>query len=111
MDSKDFNPILLERGQLRVALNLTVLGEKAWDALTLASRLGLPQPQFRAFMSDKGSEVWAVLIDETHSYDADRDTIMEPWESAVDALTEALEPASYLKIMVAHRLKQNAIAA
>jgi hypothetical protein len=28
-----FNPIKLEKGELRVCLNLTALGERAWHAL------------------------------------------------------------------------------
>ncbi len=49
MSRKDFNPILLERGQLRIALNLTALADQSWEALSLANRLGFPQPQFQAF--------------------------------------------------------------
>jgi hypothetical protein len=51
---EQFDPIRGKRGEFRVALNLSELGERAWEILSLAQELGFEQPQFRTHTRHSG---------------------------------------------------------
>jgi hypothetical protein len=85
-----FNPIKLEKGEFRVCLNLTSLGEQAWDALDRAKQLGFPKPRFQGYQRGEVSETWAILVQEFHDPTAALETVLSPWNDRLDQLVADL---------------------
>ena len=108
----DFNPLKTEAGEFRVALNLTALGDKAWEILSLSQQLGFPPPQFRTTSDGTGFlEAWAVLLQQMHCYDADSRLVVDIWDEQLHELWQACEPDACLKLQIAVNLEDCQIAA
>jgi hypothetical protein len=96
-----FNPIRGQRGEFRVALNLSELGERAWELLSLAQGLGFETPQFKTYTRASGIvEIWAVLLQQFHSYEAFIEPIVSEWDDAIDQMHQAIGRDSYLHLIV-----------
>jgi hypothetical protein len=94
-----FNPIKGKRGEFRIALNLIELGdplrggsaERAWDILALSQQLGFDKPQFATHVRHSGTvEVWAILLQQFHRYEADTRLIVDEWDEPLDQLRQAI---------------------
>lgn len=108
----DFNPLKTETGAFRVALNLTALGDKAWEILSLSQQLGFPPPQFKTTVDGTGFlETWAVLLQQMHRYDADSRLVVDIWDDQLHELWQAYEPDAYLKLQIATNLEECQLAA
>ncbi len=90
-----FNPIKLEKGEFRVCLNLTALGERAWDALDIAKQLGFPKPRFHGYQRGAVAESWAVLIQEFHSPAEPFEAALMPWNDLLDDLAATLSDPNH----------------
>ncbi|GEM_PF-925460 len=108
----NFNPLKTEMGEFRVALNLTALGDQAWDILSLSQQLGFAAPQFRTAVDGTGfPETWAVILQQTHRYDADPRLVVDTWDDQLHELWQACEPDAYLKVQIAANLEECHLAA
>jgi hypothetical protein len=85
-----FNPVKLEKGEFRICLNLTNLGEQAWDALDQAKHLGFPKPRFHGYQRGAVAETWAILVQEFHDPTMDFEAVLQPWNDRLDQLTSLL---------------------
>jgi hypothetical protein len=94
-----FHPIRGDRGEFRVCLNLSELGdslrdggaERAWDILAVSQDLGFEKPQFKTHIRHSGAvEVWAVLLQQFHRYDADTRLVVDLWDEPIDQLRQAI---------------------
>ncbi|OLP17450.1 hypothetical protein BST81_16810 [Leptolyngbya sp. 'hensonii'] len=103
---KTFNPIRLEEGQFRIALDLTSLGEQAWEVLKTAEHLGFPSPRFR-----QGEKfMWAVLVEEQHDFTTDCiEDVLAEWDEKVDQLRDSMGELEN-NLLVAGRFKRDLIA-
>ncbi len=98
-----FHPIQGKRGEFRVALDLTELGDHGWDVLSLSQELGFDKPQFQAHVRPSGAvEVWAIILQQFHPYEADTRHIVEPWDDQLSRLSQACEPDANLKLVILH---------
>ncbi|MBW4621191.1 MAG: hypothetical protein KME17_17765 [Cyanosarcina radialis HA8281-LM2] len=96
-----FNPIKGKRGEFRVALNITELGDRAWDLLSLSQQLGFEKPQFATHIWHSGAvEVWAVILQQFHQYDADSSLVVDVWDDRLDQLRQAIGPDNEFSLMV-----------
>jgi hypothetical protein len=106
--NENFNPIKGERGEFRVALNLSELGERAWEILALSQEVGFPAPQFKTHVRYSGAiEVWAVLVQQFHSYDAFTDPILAEWDDVIDRLDRAIGQDSHLKLITLFNFREH----
>jgi hypothetical protein len=96
-----FDPIRGERGEFRVALNLTALGARAWEVLSLSQQLNFEQPHF---VSHK-DEVWAIVLQQFHRYDADPLTVVDPWDEQMHDLWQAVGEDPLSKLMIIHNFE------
>lgn len=86
-----FNPIKGKPGEFRIALNLSELGDRAWEMLARSQALGFEQPQFKTRIRHSGvAEVWAVILEQVHSYDADTRIVVDEWDAPIDSLRQAI---------------------
>ena len=98
---EQFDPIRGKRGEFRVALNLSELGERAWEILSLSQELGFEQPQFKTHTRHSGyTEVWAVLLQQLHPYDANTDVVVDAWDDQLDDLRKAIGQGNELVLIV-----------
>ncbi len=97
-----FDPLRSQPGEFRVALSLTDLQEKAFEILKLAETLGFNSPKF---VSDREGNVWAIVLEQFHRYDADPRVVVEAWDSQMHDLWKACEPNAELKMLIHHNLE------
>jgi hypothetical protein len=91
MDKTPFEPLRGKPGEFRVALNISEMGDRAFDVLALSQELGFDKPQFTAHIRRSGVvEVWAVLLQQFHDYHANSSAIVDPWDEPIDALRNAI---------------------
>ncbi|MBW4475232.1 MAG: hypothetical protein KME45_33380 [Stenomitos rutilans HA7619-LM2] len=103
----DFHPLKTEAGEFRVALNLTALGDRAWEVLSLSQQLGFEAPQFKTYVDGVGSpETWAVILQQSYRYDADPRLVVDPWDEQLHELWQACEPDACLKVQIAANLEE-----
>jgi hypothetical protein len=98
-----FDPIRGKRGEFRVALNLTELGDRAWEVLSLAQTLEFEPPRF--VVDPKRQEVWAIVLQQFHRYDADPMVVVEPWDLQMKELWDAVGENGLQKMMIINNLE------
>jgi len=104
---EQFDPIKGQRGEFRVALNLSELGDRAWEILSLSQSLGFPPPQFRSYARLSGvTEFWAVILQQFHRYDVDPRTVVEPWDDQMRQLWQEIGEDAHLKIVILHNFAE-----
>jgi hypothetical protein len=104
---ENFNPIKGKRGEFRVSLNLTELGDRAWDILSLSQELRFEKPQFAIHVRHSGAvEVWAVILQQFHQYDTDTRIVVDPWDEALDCLRQALGPDNEFSLVVLYNFAE-----
>jgi len=109
MQTKTFNPLRVDKGEFRISLNLTALGDSAWDILSQAQAIGFPKPTFQSFQSGESSQVWAVIVQESGRYDHDSlESLLERWEPLIDRLDLGDRNET---LLIAGRFKQDLVAA
>jgi hypothetical protein len=81
-----FNPIRGRQGEFRVALNLSELGERAWELLSFSQQLGFEKPQF----ATDQAQVWAIILQQFERYDADLMMVVDPWDEQLYQLQQAV---------------------
>ena len=101
-----FDPLRSQPGEFRVAVCLTDLGTRAFEVLKLTETLGFEPPQF---VTDAVGHVWALVLQQWHSYDADPRVIVEPWDTQMQALWSACEPDAELKVLIHHNFEAYAV--
>ena len=90
---ESFNPIKGKAGEFRIALNLTDLGDQAWEILSLSQQLGFQMPQFVTHTRHSGAvEVWGVILQQFHSYDINTNAVVDIWDTQIDELRKAIGP-------------------
>ena len=88
---ESFNPIKGKAGEFRIALNLTELGDRSWDILSLSQQIGFQMPQFFTHTRHSGVvEVWAVILQQFHKYDVNTNAVVDVWDDPIDALRRAI---------------------
>lgn len=96
-----------QKGEYRIYLDLTKLGDKAFEVLQLAASLGFDKPEFVTDPTYSGGDldghVFAILFREFHSYEADPEVLFEYLEDKKIDLWEACEPDAHLKFHVSYR--------
>ena len=98
-----FHPIQGKRGEFRVAVDLTELGDHAWEILSLSQELGFDKPRFQTHIRQSGAvEVWAIILQQFHSYEADARHVVEPWDDQLSRISQACEPDANLKLVILH---------
>ena len=107
-----FDPLRTQQGEFRVALHLSELGDRAWEVLILAQALGFEVPKFETFIRQSGAvEVWAVVLQQFHRYDADPRLIVDPCDEQMELLWQACQPDAELKMVISANLEQCRLAA
>jgi hypothetical protein len=107
-----FNPLKTEKGEFRVALNLTALEDRSWELLTLSQELGLESPRFESYVDSTGFvEVWAIVLHSFHRFDADPRHVVDPWDEQLEALWQACGADAHLKMMISSNLEDCHLAA
>lgn len=108
---ENFNPLKTERGEFRVALNVTALSDRAWEVLSLSQQLGFEVPQFKSYTDRTGyTEVWAVILQQEHRYDADPRIVVDSWDDQLHELWQACEPDAELKMSISSNLEECQLA-
>lgn len=98
---ESFNPMKGKAGEFRVAINLTELGDRAWEILILSQQAGFTAPQFSTHTRHSGAvEVWAIILQQFHRYEADTHFIVDVWDEQIDELRRALGTDSEFNLMV-----------
>jgi hypothetical protein len=104
-----FNPLRIAKGEFCISLNLTALGDAAWDVLAQAKAIGFPKPTFQSFQSSEGAQVWAVLVEEHRDFERDSIAVLlERWEPMLDQLDLGDRNVT---LLIVGRFKQDPIAA
>jgi hypothetical protein len=110
-----FNPIKGKRGEFRVSLNLTELGDSlrdggaecAWDILALSQQLGFEKPYFATHIRHSGAiEVWAVILQQFHHYDADTRLVVDVWDEPLDQLRQAIGVDNEFNLVVLYNFAE-----
>jgi hypothetical protein len=110
-----FNPIQGDRGEFRVCLNLSELGdplqggsaERAWEILLLSQQLGFDKPQFKTHIRHSGaSEVWAILLQQFHRYETDTRLVVDIWDEQLDQLRQAIGRDNELSLVVLYNFAE-----
>lgn len=117
-----FNPIKGKRGEFRISLNLTELGdslsfgtlrerdggaERAWDILALSQQLGFEKPHFATHVRHSGAvEVWAVILQQFHRYDADTRLVVDVWDGPLDQLRQAIGADNEFSLVVLYNFAE-----
>lgn len=87
----NFNPIRGKRGEFRIAVNLSELGDRAWSILNFSQDLGFEKPKFETCVRASGAvEVWAILLQQFHPYEADTRFVVDVWDDKIDQLRSAI---------------------
>jgi len=102
MKLQQFDPLRSQPGEFRVALCLSDLGERAFEVLKLSDSLGFESPRF---VSDRSGSVWAIVLNQFHSYDSDPQVIVEPWDTQMHELWRACEPDAEVKVVISHNFE------
>lgn len=106
LQTKTFDPLKTEPGEFRVALLLSDLGDKALEILKLAETLGFDKPSFVPHTRKSGAvEVWAILLQQFHRYDADPRLIVDTWDEQLEQLWQACEPDAHTKLLITSNLQ------
>jgi hypothetical protein len=106
MGKGDFNPLQSQPGEFRVALHLSELGERAWEVLELSQQLGFEKPKFKTYVRQTGAvEVWAIVLQQFHRFDADPELVVDPWDQRLEQLWQACEPDAELKLVITTNLE------
>lgn len=100
--SERFDPLKSQGGEFRVALCVSQLGDRAFEVLKLAESLGFNAPKFT---SDAVGDVWAIVLQQFHAYDADPMVIVDPWDDQLSELWQACEPDAELVIVISHQFE------
>lgn len=88
---QQFHPLQGKAGEFRVAVNLSELGDRAWEILALSQELGFDTPRFVTHTRHSGfTEVWAILLQQFHRYDADTRVVVDQWDDSIDALRQSI---------------------
>jgi hypothetical protein len=107
-----FDPLKTKRGTFRVALNLTALGERAWEVLQKSQELEFDMPRFETFQDGTGFiESWAVILEEHHRFDADPRLVVDARDEQLHELWQLCEPDAELKMFINTNLEACRIAA
>ena len=102
-----FNPIKGKRGEFRVSLNLTELGDRAWDLLALSQQLGFEKPHFATHIRHSGAvEIWAVIVQQFHRYDADTRLVVDVWDEPLDQLRQAIGAENEFSLVVLYNFAE-----
>lgn len=111
-ENKTIQPFQVNRiqeGEYRIYLDLTNLGDKAFEVLQLAATLGFDKPEFVTDTTHTGGlhgHVFAVLLREFHSSENDPGALYDHLEEQKYELWEACEPEAELKFHVSYRFKR-----
>jgi hypothetical protein len=97
-----FDPLRSEPGEFRVSLCLTQLGDRAMEVLKQAELLEFDSPKF---VSDAMENVWAIVLQQFHAYEADPMMIVDPWDEQLSELWQACEPDAELAIVINHKFE------
>jgi hypothetical protein len=97
-----FEPLRSQPGEFRVGLCLSQLGESAFEVLKLTESLGFESPKF---ISDSSGEVWAIVLQQFHRYDADPRIVIDPWDGQLSRIWQACEPDAELKLLISHNFE------
>ena len=100
--SEQFNPLKSQAGEFRVALCLTQLGDRAFEVLKLTEFLGFDAPKFT---SDAAGDIWAIVLQQFHAYEADPRVIIDPWDDQLSDLWQACEPDAELAVVISHKFE------
>lgn len=110
MEAKTVPPFEINRvqkGEYRIYLNLTLLGDKAFEILQLAASLGFDKPEFVTDPTYSGGaldgHVFAILFREFHQYEDDPDILFAHLDEKQYQLWEACEPDACLKLTISSR--------
>lgn len=96
-----FHPLQGKKGEFRVALNLSELGDRAWEILSLSQQLGLGTPKFAGYTRESGViEVWAILLQQFHDYGADPAVVVDVWDDALAQLRQAIGQDNELNLIM-----------
>ena len=99
--NEQFDPIRGRRGEFRLALNLTELSDRAWELLALSQTLGFETPQFKTCIRPSGVvEVWAVILQQIHRYDADSSVVVDPWDEQIDQLRTVIGDSHHFDLIM-----------
>lgn len=91
MSKATFDPIRGSRGEFRVALNVSELGDRAFELLAISQEVGFDKPKFATYTRHSGvTEIWAILLQQFHDYYADSTPVIDPWDKSIDALRTAI---------------------
>lgn len=98
---EEFDPIRGRRGEFRLSLNLSELGDRAWELLALSQTLGFETPQFKTLIRPSGVvEVWAVILQQLHRYDADSSVVVDQWDDQIDALRTVIGESHHFNLIM-----------
>jgi hypothetical protein len=98
---ENFEPIQGKRGEFRVAVNVSELGDRAWNILTLSQQVGFQTPQFVTHTRhSEVVEVWAIILQQFHPYDADTRFIVDVWDDQIDELRREIGMDNEFNLMV-----------
>lgn len=100
--SEQFDPLRTQAGEFRVAICLTQLGDRAFEILKLSESLGFDAPKF---ISDAAGDVWAIVLQQFHAYEADPMTVVDLWDDQLSQLWQACEPEAELVIVISHNFE------
>jgi hypothetical protein len=104
---EQFNPLRGQRGEFRVSLNLTELGDRAWEILSLSQSLGFEKPQFKTCVRHSGAtEVWAVILQQLHPYDADTRIVVDAWDDQLDTLRREIGRDNEFSLIVLYNFAE-----
>lgn len=102
-----FNPIKGKPGEFRVSLNLTELGDRAWRILALSQQLGFETPRFETHARHSGAvEVWAVILQQFHRYNADTRLIVDIWDDQLDQLRQEIGEDNEFSLIVLYNFAE-----
>ncbi|MCY7392963.1 MAG: hypothetical protein LH647_16175 [Leptolyngbyaceae cyanobacterium CAN_BIN12] len=96
-----FSPIRDIPGEFRVALNISELGDRAWEVLAKSQTLGFDTPKFETHIRPSGfAEVWAVVLCQVHSFDVDMMAIVDPWDEKLWELEQLVgdDPETKMRV-------------
>lgn len=103
-----FEPLRSLPGELRVALCLTDLENKSLEILKLADTLGFESPKF---YSDASGKVWAIILQQFHSFEDDPQIVVNAWDDQMRQIWEACEPQAHMKLLITSNFRAGRIAA
>lgn len=99
--NEQFDPIRGRRGEFRLSLNLSEMGDRAWELLALSQALGFETPQFKTRVRPSGvAELWAVILQQFHPYDADSSVVVDQWDDAIDKLRTAIGDSHHFDLIM-----------